>query len=525
MQSKPLRPCLALQALAAALMLAGVQAQAAVNSGSTGADGALSPKATVELPLPDDGVLNYTSVNIPAGVTVTYKKNKRNTPVYMLVQGNVDIAGTISVRGGDAKHAGTYGDGVLGDDGQPGLGGNGGFDGGRGGQADASYRAEVVNGGAGQGPGGGAGGVVGDSVCTPFTSAYSYAPGMGVGGGHASPAYRGSTQWCGATTNVGAQFMGKAYGSNLLQPLIGGSGGGGGRGSVRYGGSGGGGGGGALLIAANGTITLATGGAIDASGGDAGGVGGGDSGFWGAGGAGGAIRLVASRIAGAGSLLASGGCANYDNRRYGCSNYSGEWSGNTPGANGGSVGRIRLEADSHAYNGSPQGSFSKDAPGPIFLSNTPSLRIVSVADIDVPAEPSGSADVNLPTAPAGPVTVVFKTFNVPPGNTVTLRVAPESGAVVEVVSQAISGSTAEGSASVAVTLPAGASSLMAMATYTVPTPLAAAPALSQYANNEKVEQIELTVASEGEPKAQLITATGRRFDISYAQLLAAGFQG
>lgn len=512
-------------ALAATLVLAGTQAQAAVNSGSTGANGALTPTASQTVTLPADGVLHYTRVEIPAGVTITFTKNKLNTPVYMLVQGDVIINGTIDIRGGDAKHSGTYMDGVLSDDGQPGLGGPGGFDGGRGGREDAGYRAEVVNGGAGQGPGGGAGGVVGDAVCTPSTSAYSYTPGMGVGGGHAFPAYRVNTQWCGVTTNVGSQFMGKAYGSNLLQPLIGGSGGGGGRGGLRFAGAGGGGGGGALLIAANGTITLASGGAIDATGGDGGGVSGENSGYWGAGGAGGAIRLVASRIIGAGLLNANGGCVNYsNNRRYGCS-YSGEWSGSSPGANGGSPGRIRLEADTYSYTGTPQGSFTHDAPGPIFLSNAPSLRIVSVAGIDVPAEPTGAADVNLPSAPSGPVTVVFKTYNVPTGNTVILRLAPDSGSVVEVVSPAISGSTAEGTTAVAVKFPPGASTLMAMATYTVDAPLAAAPALSQYANNEKVEQIELTVASEGEPQAKLITASGKRFDVSYAQLLAAGFKG
>jgi hypothetical protein len=79
-----------------------VSAQAQTfTSGSTGADGALdltSGNQTVQLP--ESGVLNYTTVNIPAGRTLTFRRNSRNTPVYILAQGNVTIAGTINVNAG-----------------------------------------------------------------------------------------------------------------------------------------------------------------------------------------------------------------------------------------------------------------------------------------------------------------------------------------------------------------------------------------------------------------------------------------
>lgn len=70
------------------------------SSGSTGADGALDLTAgdkTVQLP--DSGILNYTTVNIPAGRTLNFGLNLRNTPVVMLVQGAVLISGTINISG------------------------------------------------------------------------------------------------------------------------------------------------------------------------------------------------------------------------------------------------------------------------------------------------------------------------------------------------------------------------------------------------------------------------------------------
>lgn len=74
-----------------------VQAQT-FSSGSTGADGALDLTSGDRVViLPPSGVLNYTTVTIPAGRTLTFQKNSRNTPVTMLVQGNVTVEGTISV--------------------------------------------------------------------------------------------------------------------------------------------------------------------------------------------------------------------------------------------------------------------------------------------------------------------------------------------------------------------------------------------------------------------------------------------
>ncbi len=229
-------------ALFALSLLAAASAQAAFDSGSTGADGALNPTVNTEIVLPASGVLNYTSINIPAGVTVTFKKNTTNTPVYLLASGNVTIAGAIDVRGADAKSTGTYGDGALGDDGIPGVGGPGGFDGGRGGREDVAQRADIVRGGGGLGPGGGRGGIEGGNGCVnDGTSYFKY---EASGGAYADSTWGFyASAYCDGNYRTNYIPSAKAYGSALLQPLIGGSGGGGGRGGTTYPGSGGGGGG------------------------------------------------------------------------------------------------------------------------------------------------------------------------------------------------------------------------------------------------------------------------------------------
>lgn len=240
-------------------------ANAAFNSGSTGADGAFNPTANTELQLPIDGVFNFTTVNIPSGVTVTFKKNANNTPIYILAQGDVTIAGAINVSGNSSNST------------APGIGGPGGYDGGYGGASDSP-------GGKGLGPGGGGGGI---QACSWWT-AYGGGGGFGTNGGN------------GCSDSVG----GPAYGNATLVPLIGGSGGGGSRYTNGGSGHGGGGGGGAILIASSGSITIN--GSITAKGGDCKN----DSG----GGSGGSIRLIANAIYGTGAITAKGGSLDRSNK-------------------------------------------------------------------------------------------------------------------------------------------------------------------------------------------------------------------
>lgn len=468
----------------------------AFSSGSTGADGAFNPAVNKPLQLPPSGIFNFTSVNIPAGVTVKVLRNAANTPVVILATSDVTIAGTLDVNGQDAPGIGAAGTGDVGDDGQPGKGGVGGFDGGKGGAPNI-----IGFGGAGLGPGGGDPGVL-----LSMTYCYNYYPAAtgGAGGGFGGPGGGvGETPYdCPQGTPPWRYQPGRslAYGSSLLLPLIGGSGGGGGGGGVTFAGGGGGGGGGAILIASSAAVNIS--GALIVNGGAGASVAGGGTGGTGGGGSGGAIRIMASTITGNGTISAAGGAAGGGQTAY----FPSQSNSN---AGPGAAGRIRLEADTITRTAATTPLASVDVPGPIFLANRPTLAISSVAGVAAPPNPTGSADITLPANTANPVTVVFTTTNVPVGNTVKLTLTPQFGTTTEVISPALSGSNASAMAGVQVTLPAGPSVLMAQTTYTIVASLG--DALRNFAGNERVERITLSASPGRASSMSLITASGKTY--------------
>ena len=482
----------------------------AFDSGSTGADGAFSPTVNTTVDLPASGIFNYTSVNIPAGVTVTYRRNTTNTPVVILASGNVTIAGTLNVGAGSGAPVGSAGNGVQGDDGTPGLGGPGGFDGGRGGRF-GSLGTAITNGGAGLGPGAGQAGI-NSGVGIGSTQGRAYG---GGGAGFNGGGGNNNAHACGYTASQYANIAGLgggSYGSAQLLPLIGGSGGGGGAGGSTFEGGGGGGGGGALLIAASGTVNVT--GGIFANGGNGGEARGGGfniAGGGGGGGSGGAIRIMATTLAGNGTISAAAGAvgANLDD---GCQQ-------------GGAAapGRIRLEAETITRTAATNPVASSDLPSTVFVAGTPTLRIASVAGVNAPASPTGNADITLPASTPNPVTVVFETGGVPVGNTVRLTVTPAFGLTTSVISPALSGTTANATASVTISLPVGPSVLSAQTTYTVVAALG--DLLKNFAGNERVEKVTL-VATLGAPsKAKLITVSGKEYEVPAEVLRIAAFGG
>jgi len=118
---KTLLFCFAAMALCCSVVLG------LINVPSDGSDGAFNPTANVEVDLsqavtgapgvwgepwlqPGTGtgvydadkwavVFKYSSVNIPSGVTVTFKNHASRAPVVWLVQGNTTIAGTVNLDG------------------------------------------------------------------------------------------------------------------------------------------------------------------------------------------------------------------------------------------------------------------------------------------------------------------------------------------------------------------------------------------------------------------------------------------
>src|SRR5262249_53711056 len=84
------------------------------SSGSTGADGAFAPTTSQTIQVPESGVFNFTTISIPTGVTITYTRNSKNSPVTILATGDVTIAGTINVIGGSGLTNGGGGRGAPG---------------------------------------------------------------------------------------------------------------------------------------------------------------------------------------------------------------------------------------------------------------------------------------------------------------------------------------------------------------------------------------------------------------------------
>jgi hypothetical protein len=333
-----------------------------------------------------NGIWNFTSITVPGSVGVTFKKNAANTPVTWLATENVVIDGWVAVDGG------------------PGLGTN---------------VPELVGKG---GPGGFDGGIGGTRF--DISGLYAGMPGQGPGGGAA-----GTTNAQGGTDGTYRTTYGNAY----LQPLIGGSGGGGGASYPAANGSSGGGGGGAILIASSKDITVN--GAIYARGG---------YGFQGSPnnggrGSGGAVRLVADRLLGAGPIYAD------------------------------STGRIRLEgfyrqlaAASHSTppsGSAPTETFAAAANGQLIVSN--------VAGLPIAQPPTGSLlSPDVVFAQAGQITVTVAATNIPDGTPVTVRITTGAGVInlPATGTVTLSGGTATFNA----TVPAGLGTIQASAQYTVP---------------------------------------------------------
>jgi hypothetical protein len=460
---RPYRASIAFLAIALTVSawLSGVELSGAqtYSSGSTGADGVFNPPgsvppgtttsgSTVTVPLPASGLFNFQTVTIGSGITVSFTKNARNTPVTILATGNITIAGTLSVNGrdGQAQQASSTAISVGGD------GGPGGYRGGNGSKLDGSVPAA-----AGQGPGGGA----------------------------AAP----------PTLNAAGSFGTYGTSSGSLNPLFGGSGGGGGYTSTAFGvptfsGGGGGGGGGAIVIASSTRITVN--GALTADGGSAGACGGSGSG--------GAVRLVAPVIAGAGTISAVSppSCAQTQ-----------------------ASGRIRLEAYTNAYTGNASPFFftSAPAPGPVTatgnpaLINLPTLTISSVGGISTPAAPSGSyasADMTLPTGTTNPVPVVLTAVNTPLNTAVTLKLVPVAGIPTTFPISALSGTFASSTGSANVTFPTGGqvSVLNAYAEMTLTAGLF--PSI----DGEDVDRVLMAAAMGGPSSTTLVMKSGRAVPLS-----------
>jgi hypothetical protein len=437
------------------------------SSGSTGADGAFAPTTSQTIQVPESGVFNFTTINIPLGVAITFARNSKNTPVTLLATGDVTIPGTIILAGGNGL---TNGGG--------GRGAPGGYDGG-----SAGFGFDTFVGAAGDGPGGGGGG--GSTSGTSLSA--------GGGGGYASVGASGGAQ-AGAIVGAG----GPKYGSSTMLPLIGGSGGGGGGALSGNHGGAGGGGGGAIVIASSTSIGFT--GTINCSGGAGVSAATSGGGAAGGGGSGGAIRLIANTIAGtAGTLSVSGGAA-------------GSLFGALPAGGSGGAGFVRVEAfNFSAFTPNvPTNSVTFALPNPVTMPNAPALRIASVAGVVAPAAPLGSLagvpDIVLPSTTANPVSVAIEAANIPVGTVVQVTLIPINGARSTAQSGPLAGTQTASTSTASLSLAPGMSVLTASAVVDV----------SQQAmviDGERVNRIEVAATYRGPSRVTYVTRSGRRIDI------------
>ncbi len=382
------------------------------SSGSTGADGPLSPTANVTLLLPPDGIFNFTTVNIPSGVIVSFTRNSANTPVTLLATGDVTISGIISANGMNGTPP--QGAGPIVNAG--GAGGPGGFNGGQGGARGTTNNFPSE----GQGPGAGS------------------ANRNGLYGAPAS--------------------------FNSLVPLFGGSGGGGGFGSTTVAGATGGGGGGALVIASSTKIVVN--GAVTANGGN--GYHPGNTNFcesvMAGSGSGGAIRLVAPEIQGTGSLQAQNAILGCGPAGLGMIRLEAFIIGFTGSRN-----------PVYATSVAPGPVTASSNPALINLPRLTISAVGGAASPSGPSGSYTASDVALPQGTNNPVTVTLTAANIPAGTVYKVRLIPQFSSASTTDSFPSAGTFASSTATANVTFPLGQISVLnAYASFTLPTQIASA---------------------------------------------------
>jgi hypothetical protein len=330
-------------------------------------------------------VFKYTTIDVPAGMTVKFTNHPSGAPVVWLASGDVDVHGMVDLNGAAGVAQNTIP--VFA---EPGPGG---FAGGRNGRTSNNYQSS-----AGMGPGGGQRAV------------------SGGGGGFGTAGSNGSLPCVGSLGSGGGQ-----YGSTRIIPLIGGSGGSaawstGGSCGPAAGGCGAGGG--AILVASSTEIHFSPGSQILARGGAG-------ANYYGGGGSGGGIRLVSNLISGTAELRASKGIGS-------------AFSTNTGG--NGADGPISVEAfdlDELTITGSPAWNYA--TPRPVFVPpNAPALRVVRVNGMDVPSDPMAgvlTTDVEIDEAIESILDI--EATNIPAGTAVTVFVIPANGTRFTIPAQVV----------------------------------------------------------------------------------------
>jgi len=181
-------------------------------------------------------------------------------------------------------------------------------------------------------------------------------------------------------------------------------------------------------------------------------AGGGSASYWSGGGSGGAVRLLASRITGIGSIDVSGGSGVSD-------------SGG--GVHAGS-GRIRFDTYDNEFSGGINGQFTSGSQFIIIPTSgqLPQLTVTSVGGVPVSASPTGilsTPDAVLSAQQNNPIPIVVNCSNIPLNTQITVSVKPANGSPVSATGLNSTGTMSSSTATISIVIPRGGGLIYATA--------------------------------------------------------------
>ena len=366
-------------------------------------------------------VFKYSSVQIDEGCTLKFVNHPSNPPVYWLVSGNVVINGEINLDGEHGRDTFM----TAGNTTECATPGPGGFAGGISLKYDSGSEL-FYYGGGGYGPGGAT------SQIRIKKNMYEMPSVVGGGGSYATLGNSNSK----TIQITNSSDAGSLYGDETLIPLVGGSGGAGYNGGANFtmiGGGAGGAGGGAICIATNGTVTLL--GRINARGNRGGGFRSNNSNsfsFRGGCGSGGAVRIVADALVGAGIIdVSSQGATRQSLIQEGWTVYDNTNSFAVYDCSIGGAGRIRLDSNNitlcnrNFTSWSVQPSLGNSDS--VVLWADAKITMLTLGGVALPEDPTyrqSGLNECVSFATAGERELVFRTENIPTDANVVVKVTP-----------------------------------------------------------------------------------------------------
>jgi hypothetical protein len=135
-----------------------------------------------------------------------------------------------------------------------------------------------------------------------------------------------------------------------------------------------------------------------------------------------------------------------------------------------------------------------------------------VDGIPVPSTPNGVDDVVLPATIVNPITVELTASNVPLGTLIQLTMTPQVGTTVSTLSDALTGTVQDSTASATIDLPQGPSVLSAAVSFTITAANGdLLKKFSKLAAGEAVERVEVVTVLGGGSDTRFITKSGKVF--------------